>query len=168
MQSFGVGVDRTEDVVVLRNGDLFVSDNKRGAVLVNGVSGQSSEPCKFTDAGYSFDTQQSNGIFVDENETKLLVADVYGGAIYECDLKTKKTSLRYQHSSMVNSVAEDSHGNLYFTQSAFGFGPNTLYGSLFVPNTSGSVWVLRNGEQKASVLVDGMVFANGITLVERE
>jgi len=99
----------------------------------------------------------------------LLVGDVYTGLIWQVDVATESTAVIYHHPYGVNSIAEDSRGTLWFTQSAENTaeqGMAALWTAIDVSMPTGAVYRLaREGEgysSQAVKVLDGLYFANGL------
>jgi len=58
------------------------------------------------------------GVSLEPGGTHVLVADVFGAAIYRVDLASEATEKLYQHRYGINSAARDSRGAIWFSQSA--------------------------------------------------
>ena len=105
--------------------------------------------------------------------THLLVADIYKGGIYRVDVATGAAEKVYQHRFGVNTALRDSTGAIWFTQSAHNppeAGEAMMWANVDRPAPQGAVYRLpmRDGAlaEEPELVVDGLLFANGIALDE--
>lgn len=168
---------RPEDGIALPDGRLIVSDQVHGLRLV--ASDGTSRPFgNLLASGYSQRPPDhpggANGVTLEQDGTHLLVADVFGGAIYRVDVSSGATEKVYQHRYGVNTAVRDSKGAIWFTQSAHNTseaGEARLWVAVDVQRSEGAL--LRLGAQdgrlaaEVEVIVDSLSFANGLAIDER-
>jgi sugar lactone lactonase YvrE len=167
---------RPEDGVVLPDGRLIVADQITGLRLVE--SDGTSKP--FGDlpaAGYTHRPPAhnggANGISLEPDGAHLLVADVFGAAIYRVDVASGTTEKIYQHRYGINTAVRDSKGAIWFTQSAHNTpeaGEPRLWESVDIQRAEGALYRLpsRDGRlaAEAELVVDSLWFANGLAIDE--
>ena len=167
---------RPEDGIALPDGRLIVSDQVHGLRLVE-TDGTSKPFGDLVAAGYTHRPPShpggANGVSLEPGGTHLLLADVFGAAIYRVDVSTGATEKIYQHRYGINSAVRDSRGAIWFTQSAHNTpedGEPRLWASVDIARAEGALLRLaaQNGrlDPAARVLVDSMVFGNGLALDE--
>lgn len=168
---------RPEDGIALPDGRLIVSDQAHGLRLV--ASDGTSRPFgNLVASGYSHRPPDhaggANGVTLEPDGTHLLVADVFGGAIYRVDVSSGVTEKVYQHKYGVNTAVRDSTGAIWFTQSAHNTpeaGEARLWVAVDVQRPEGALLRLgaRDGRlgAEAEVIVDSLSFANGLAIDER-
>ena len=169
---------RPEDGIALQDGRLIVSDQVHGLRLVE-IDGTSKPFGNLAAAGYSHRPPGhpggANGISLEPNGTHLLVADVFGGAIYRVDVSSGATDKVYQHLYGINTAVRDSSGAIWFTQSAHNTpeaGEARLWEAVDIQRAEGAL--LRLGTEKgrlaaeAEVVVDSLSFANGLAIDEAD
>jgi sugar lactone lactonase YvrE len=167
---------RPEDGIALPDGRLIVSDQILGLRLVE-TDGTSKPFGDLAAAGYTHRPPShpggANGISLEPGGTHLLLSDVFGGAIYRVDVSSGATEKVYQHRYGINSAVRDSKGAIWFTQSAHNTpedGEPRLWASVDVARAEGALLRLaaQNGrlDSVARVIVDSMVFGNGIAIDE--
>lgn len=169
-------LNRCEDGEVLADGRLIVTDAVSGLRLVE-KDGSSRPFGNFSDAGYvHLDLEadsKANGVSFEPDRSHVLVADVHNGGIYRVNVETEATEKVYQHAYGVNSVIADSHGGIWFTQSARnkpGAGAAGLFKTVWTPAPEGALYYLspeKEGESRqVRLLADGFLFTNGLVLDE--
>jgi len=169
---------RPEDGIALPGGRLIVADQVHGLRLV-AIDGTSTPFGNLMAAGYSHRPPGhpggANGISLEPNGTHLLVADVFGGAIYRVDVSSGATDKVYQHLYGINTAVRDSSGAIWFTQSAHNTpeaGEARLWEAVDIQRAEGAL--LRLGTEKgrlaaeAEVVVDSLSFANGLAIDEAD
>jgi sugar lactone lactonase YvrE len=167
---------RPEDGVALPDGRLIVSDQVSGLRLIE-RDGSSTPFGDLAAHGYTHRPPGhpggANGVSLEPSGTHLLVADVFGGAIYRVDVSSGATEKVYQHRYGINSAVRDSKGAIWFTQSAHNTpedGEPRLWAAVDIARTEGALLRLsaHNGrlDSVARVLVDSMVFGNGLAIDE--
>lgn len=167
---------RPEDGVALPDGRLLVADQVHGLRLVH-LDGTSAPFGQMAAAGYVHNppahTGGANGVSLEPDRSHVLVTDVFGGGIYRVDVNTGATERIYQHRYGVNAAVRDSHGAIWFTQSAHNTpeeGEARMWAAVDTPRPEGAL--LRLGGQngrlaaEAQLLVDSLYFANGIAIDE--
>ena len=170
-------LNRAEDGVALPDGRLIVSDQVEGLRVV-AVDGTSAPFAALHAAGYLNNPPQrhaaANGVSLEPGGTHLLVTDVLGGGIYRVAIADGATQRVYQHRFGVNTACRDSTGAIWFTQSTectAESGEARMFAAADVPVADGSLWRLdfRDGRfaVNATVVLDGLYFANGLALDER-
>lgn len=170
------GLNRAEDGVALPDGRLIVSDQVFGLRIIS-TDGSSRPFGDMQAAGYLHDPPRShaaaNGVSMEPGGTHLLVADVLGGGIYRVDIADGGTERVHQHRFGVNSACRDSTGAIWFTQSTectAESGEARMFAAADVPMADGSLWRLdfRDGQfaAGATIVLDGLSFANGLVLDE--
>src|SRR5262245_3019709 len=112
---------RPEDGVALPDGRLIVADQQHGLRLVE-QDGSSKPFGNLVAAGYRHRPPErnggANGVSLEPDGSHLLVADVFGAAIYRVDVASGETEKLYQHRYGINTAVRDSRGAIWFTQSA--------------------------------------------------
>lgn len=167
---------RPEDGVALPDGRLVVADQESGLRLVN-PDGTGRPFGKLPEAGYSHRPPAHaggpNGVALEPDGSHLLVADIFGGAIYRVDVTTEATEKVFQHRYGINTAVRDSRGNIWFTQSARNTpeeGEARMWATIDVPRAEGALYRLpfRDGRFAATpeLMVDSLFFANGIAIDE--
>ena len=167
---------RPEDGVALPDGRLIVSDQASGLRLVE-RDGSSKPFGDLVAKGYAHRPPThnggANGVALEPGGTHLLLADVFGGAIYRVEVSTGATEKLYQHRYGINTAVRDSRGAIWFTQSAQNTpeaGEARMWASVDIPRPEGAL--LRLGQRdgrladEAEVLVDSLFFANGLAIDE--
>jgi len=167
---------RPEDGVALPDGRLIVSDQVHGLRLVE-TDGTSAPFGDLAAAGYTHlppdHNGGANGIALEPGGTHLLLADVFGGAIYRVDVANGATEKVYQHRYGINTAVRDSKGAIWFTQSAHNTpeaGEPRLWANVDVMDPEGAL--LRLGSEDgqlatvAEIVVDSLLFANGVAIDE--
>lgn len=167
---------RPEDGVALPDGRLIVSDQAHGLRLVE-ADGRSKPFGDLVAKGYVHHPPDhnggANGVSLEPGGTHLLVADVFGGAIYRVEVTSGTTEKLYQHRYGINTAVRDSRGAIWFTQSAQNTpeaGEPRLWAAVDIPQPEGALLRLgiRDGRlaSEAEVLVDSLFFANGLAIDE--
>jgi len=165
---------RPEDGVALPDGRLIVSDQLHGLRLVE-VDGSSKPFGDLAAAGYTHRPPDhnggANGVSLEPDGTHLLLADVFGGAIYRVDVSSGATEKVYQHRYGINAAVRDSTGAIWFTQSTHNTpqdGEARLWAAVDTPRPDGALFRLaaKDGRlaAEAELLVDSLRFANGLAL----
>jgi sugar lactone lactonase YvrE len=114
----------------------------------------------------------SNGVSLEPGGTHVLVADVYGATLYRVEIATGATQRLYQHRYGINTAVRDSKGHIWFTQSAHNTpeeGEARLWATVDITRPEGALYRLpfQDGQPgEAQLLVDSLLFANGIALDE--
>jgi sugar lactone lactonase YvrE len=83
----------------------------------------------------------ANGIALEPGGTHLLLADVFGGAIYRVDVSSGATVKVHQHRSGINTAVRDSRGAIWFTQSTHNIpeaGEARLWAAVDIPRPEGA------------------------------
>jgi sugar lactone lactonase YvrE len=168
---------RAEDGIVMDDGSLLVVDQVHG--LRRLYADGSSEPFgEMVQVGYGHDPAGrhggANGMSLEPGGTHALVADIFGGGLYRVALADGRTAKIYQHRYGINVAVRDSSGAIWFTQSAHNppeQGEALMWAAVDKPLPQGAL--LRLGttgdgrlEADAAVVLDGLLFANGIALDE--
>ena len=172
----GGSLTRPEDGIALPDGRLIVSDQVLGLRLVE-LDGTSRSFGDLAAAGYTHRPPAhnggANGVSLEPGGTHLLLADVFGGAIYRVDAGSGATEKVYQHRYGINAAVRDSKGAIWFTQSAHNTpedGEPRLWASVDIARTEGALLRLAAQDGRldavARVIVDSMVFANGLAIDE--
>jgi sugar lactone lactonase YvrE len=159
------------------DGSLLVVDQVHG--LRRLYADGSSEPFgEMVQVGYGHDPAGrhggANGMSLEPGGTHALVADIFGGGLYRVALADGRTAKIYQHRYGINVAVRDSSGAIWFTQSAHNppeQGEALMWAAVDKPLPQGAL--LRLGttgdgrlEADAAVVLDGLLFANGIALDE--
>ncbi len=172
------GLSRAEDGLALADGRVFVVDQMHGLRLI--AADESSRPFgRFAEAGYAHTPPAQiagpNGLSLEPDGVHALLADVFTGAIYRVNLETEAVELIYTHPFGVNTAVADSTGAIWFTQSAANAaGPHSeerLFEPLNNYAAEGALFRIAppaaNGARApAAMVVDGLLFANGIVIDE--
>ena len=167
---------RPEDGIALPDGRLIVSDQAYGLRLVE-VDGSSKPFGDLVAKGYAHHPPDhnggANGVSLEPGGTHLLLADVFGGAIYRVDVASGASEKLYQHRYGINTAVRDSRGAIWFTQSTQNTpeaGEARLWAAVDIPRPEGALLRLgvRDGKlvPEAEVLVDSLFFANGVAIDE--
>ncbi len=167
---------RPEDGAALPDGRIVVGDQAHGLRLV-APDGGSRPFGRFADAGYRHEPPAvvggPNGVSLAPGGAYLIVTDVFRGGIYRVDVATEATELVYQHPFGVNSAVADRAGGIWFTQSTRNppeGGEAALFSTVDRPTPDGAAFYLPPATPGAArtprLLVDSLVFANGIALDE--
>jgi sugar lactone lactonase YvrE len=167
---------RPEDGVALPDGRLIVSDQIHGLRLIE-TDGTSKPFGDLAAAGYTHRPPShpggANGVSLEPRGTHLLLTDVFGAAIYRVDVASEETEKVYQHRYGINNAVRDSRGAIWFTQSARNTpedGEPRLWASVDIARAEGALLRLAtpDGRQasEATVVVDSMVFGNGLAIDE--
>jgi sugar lactone lactonase YvrE len=167
---------RPEDGIALPDGRLIVSDQIHGLRLVE-TDGSSKPFGDLAAAGYTHRPPSHpggpNGVSLEPGGTHLLLADIFGAAIYRVDVSSGATEKVYQHRHGINTAVRDSRGAIWFTQSAHNTpaeGESRMWASVDVPRAEGALYRLpvENGRPAAAaqLLVDSLFFGNGLALDE--
>lgn len=167
---------RPEDGIALPDGRLIVSDQAHGLRLVE-VDGSSKPFGDLVAKGYAHHPPDhnggANGVSLEPGGTHLLLADVFGGAIYRVEIASGATERLYQHRYGINTAVRDSRGAIWFTQSTENTpeaGEARMWAAVDIARPEGALLRLgaRDGklDSEAEVLVDSLFFANGVAIDE--
>ncbi len=167
---------RPEDGIALADGRLIVADQVHGLRLI-ALIGTSKPFGNLVATGYQHRPPEhnggANGISLEPGGTHLLVADVFGGAIYRVDVSSGETEKVYQHQYGINTAVRDSRGAIWFTQSAHNTpeaGEPRLWAAVDIQRPEGALFRLEasDGGQpgEARLMVDSLFFANGLAIDE--
>ncbi len=170
-------LSRPEDGVALPDGRLLVIDQENGLRQVE-PDGTSRPFGDLRAAGYNHNPPAhsggANGLSLEPDGKHVLLADVFGAAIYRVDVISGATEKVYQHRYGVNSAVRDSRGAIWFTQSAQNTpeeGEGRMWANVERPAPEGALLRLasENGNlvAKATVVVDSLFFANGLAIDEK-
>jgi sugar lactone lactonase YvrE len=168
---------RPEDGVALPDGRLIVTDQVSGLREI-APDGSSKPFGDLPGAGYRHappvQSGGANGLSLEPDGRHLLVADIFGAAIYRVDAGSGETVKLYQHRYGINSAIRDSRGHIWFTQSAQNTpeaGEPRMWQSVDIPRNEGALYRLEMENDRpvgeARLLVDSLGFANGLALDER-
>jgi len=168
---------RPEDGVALPDGRLIVSDQTHGLRLIE-LDGTSRPFGDLAAAGYTHRPPEhnggANGVSLEPDGAHLLLADVFGAAIYRVDVSSGATEKLYQHRYGINAAVRDSKGAIWFTQSAQNTpdeGEPRLWAAVDVPRAEGALFRLAATDGRLDstpqVVVDSMGFGNGLAIDER-
>ena len=169
-------LNRPEDGVILPDGRLIVGDQVHGLRQIE-PDGRSAPFGNMVAAGYAHKPPArpggANGVSLEPGGTHVIVADVFGAAIYRVDAATGAAERIYQHEYGVNAAVRDSKGTIWFTQCARNRpedGEARLWAAIDKPVSEGAVYRLPmiDGRlaTKAQLIADALVFANGIAVDE--
>lgn len=172
------GLSRSEDGFALPDGTIVVVDQVNGMVAI--APDQSMRPFgRFAEAGYVHAPPARpagpNGVSLEPDGAHALVTDIYTGAIYRVDVATEEVELIHQHPFGVNVAIRDSAGAIWFTQSTENApGPDTearIFETMNSYATDGVLFRIPPAPPGGSspapeVVVDGLLFANGLVLDE--
>lgn len=167
---------RPEDGIALSDGRLIVADQVHGLRLVE-TDGTSKPFGDLVAAGYTHRPPEhsggANGITLEPSGTHLLLADVFGGAIYRVDVSSGATEKLYQHRYGINTAVRDSRGAIWFTQSAHNTpeaGEARLWAAVDIQRPEGALFRLGSQDgrlaDEAETIVDSLFFANGLAIDE--
>jgi sugar lactone lactonase YvrE len=163
-------LSRPEDGIALPDGRLIVADNVHGLRMV-AVDGSSTPFGTLAAAGYLHHPPThpggANSVSLEPGGTHLLVADVYGGAIYRVEVSTGAAEKLLQHAYGVNTAVRDSTGAIWFTQSAEnapGDGGAGLWAAIDNPRPNGALFRLAAPGTQPVRMVDSLRFANGVAI----
>jgi sugar lactone lactonase YvrE len=166
-----------EDGVALSDGRLIVTDQVHGLRLVE-TNGNSVPFGDLAGAGYVHAPPGRNGgaagLSLEPDGRHLLLADFHAGAIYRVNVASGAAERVYQHRYGVNAAVRDSHGSIWFTQSTAN-APEAAeeqgWAAVDAPTADGALLRLpaANGRlvTTAEVVVDGLLYANGLAIDER-
>lgn len=171
-----LSLSRPEDGIALTDGRLIVTDQVHGLRVVE-TDGSSAPFGDLPGNGYIHDPPAhsggANGVTLEPDGTHLLVTDVFGGAIYRVDVRTGGTERVYQHRYGINTAVRDTRGAIWFTQSTLNTpeaGEGRLWAAVDIPRADGALLRLAaEGDdfaQEAEIIVDSLVFANGLAIDE--
>ena len=163
---------RPEDGVMLPDGRLLVTDQVNGLRMV-APDGSSQPFGGMAAAGYSHQPPAhsggANGVSLEPDGRHVLVADIFGGAIYRVDVSTGAAEKLYQHRYGINTAIRDSRGSVWFTQSAHNTpeeGEARMWATVDIPKPEGALYRLEMQNDRpvgdARLLVDSLYFANGL------
>lgn len=169
-------LSRAEDGVALPDGRLLVVDQVHGLRLVE-TDGTSKPFGDLKGAGYVHNPPAHsggvNGLSLEPDGAHVLVADVFGAAIYRVNVSSGATEKVYQHQYGINTAVRDSRGAIWFTQSAHNTpeaGEARMWANVDRPAPEGALLRLasENGKlaAEATVVVDSLFFANGVAIDE--
>jgi len=167
---------RPEDGIALPDGRLIVSDQVHGLRLVE-TDGTSKPFGDLVANGYTHRPPEhnggANGIALEPGGTHLLLADVFGAAIYRVNVSSGATEKIYQHRYGINTAVRDSKGSIWFTQSAQNTpeaGEARMWASVDLSRPEGALLRLASQDGRlaavAEVIVDSLRFANGLAIDE--
>jgi sugar lactone lactonase YvrE len=167
---------RPEDGIALPDGRLIVADQVHGLRLVE-IDGTSKPFGNLVAIGYTHRPPEhnggANGISLEPGGTHLLLADVFGAAIYRVDLSSGAAEKLYQHRYGINTAVRDSKGAIWFTQSAHNTpeaGEPRLWAAVDIQRPEGALFRLgtQDGQlaTEAQLMVDSLFFANGLAIDE--
>lgn len=169
-------LSRPEDGVLLADGRLVVADQVFGLRLVH-ANGRSEPFGQMPAAGYRHAAPPhvggANGVSLEPGGTHLLVADVFGGALFRVEVASGATERIYQHRYGINAAIRDARGGIWFTQSAHNTpeeGEPRLWAAVDRAVPEGAVYHLAmTGDRAAGEahrVADSLMFANGLALDE--
>jgi sugar lactone lactonase YvrE len=172
----GGSLFRPEDGVALPDGRLIVTDQVSGLREI-APDGSSKPFGEMVGAGYSHHPPQhpggANGVSLEPDGRHLLVADVFGAAIYRVEVQSGATEKLYQHQYGINTAIRDSRGAVWFTQSAHNTpaeGEARMWASVDIPRAEGALFRLELENDRpagpARLMVDSLVFGNGVAIDE--
>lgn len=167
---------RPEDGVALPDGRLIVVDQVHGLRMVQ-TDGTSQPFGEMVAAGYQHNPPThpggANGLSLEPGGSHVLVADVFGAAIYRVDVSSGAALKLYQHTYGINAAVRDAGGTIWFTQSARNTpedGEGRMWAAVESPAAEGAVLRLdMNGDSPAGpavVVADSLLFANGLAIDE--
>ena len=168
-------LNRPEDGIALSDGRLIVADQVAGLRIIDS-DGTSRPFGDLPGLGYTHHPPEhnggANGVSLEPNGTHLLVADIFGGAIYRVGVATGASEKVYQHQYGINTAVRDSKGAIWFTQSAHNTpaeGEPRLWAAVEVARPEGALYRIPFQEGRpgtAQLLADSLLLANGIALDE--
>ena len=167
---------RAEDGIALPDGRLIVADQVDGLRLVE-PDGSSKPFGNLPALGYAHRPPAhpggANGVSLEPGGTHLLLADVFGAAIYRVEIATGAGEKLYQHRYGINTAVRDSKGAIWFTQSAHNTpeeGEPRLWAAVDIARPEGALYRLAQKDGRLSdqpeLMVDSLLFANGIAIDE--
>lgn len=162
---------RAEDGVALTDGRIIVVDQAKGLRLIE-KDGSNRPFGDFDSAGFVHNPPNQiaapNGLVLDYDGKHLLMADVSDGKIYRTNIVSETVEMIYDHPFGVNTLYSDKAGAIWFTQSTNNVNMGELFRDLSVPRLNGAVFRLANSESEPTQIMDGLYFANGITMDKDE
>jgi sugar lactone lactonase YvrE len=162
---------RAEDGVALTDGRIIVVDQAKGLRLIE-TDGSNRPFGDFTSAGFVHNPPNQiaapNGLVLDQDGEHVLMSDVSDGKIYRTNIVSEKVEMIYDHPFGVNTLYSDKTGAIWFTQSTNNSNMGELFRDLSVPGTNGAIFRLANLESEPTLIMDGLYFANGITMDKYE
>src|SRR6185295_1677602 len=115
----------------------------------------------------------ANGVRLEPDGAHLLLADVFGAAIYRVDVTTGAAEKVYQHTYGINAAVRDSKGAIWFTQSAHNTpeaGEARMWATIDRPSPEGALYRvgMKDGHlaPQAELMVDSLSFGNGLAIDE--
>jgi len=170
-------LNRPEDGIALPDGRLIVADQLDGLRLI-ADDGTSTPFGNLIAKGYSHRPPDhnggANGVSLEPGGTHLLLADVFGAAIYRVELSSGAAEKIYQHRYGINTAVRDSKGAIWFTQSAHNTpeqGEARLWAAVDIQRPEGALYRLgvQDGRPaaEAQLIVDSLFFANGLVIDEQ-
>lgn len=172
-----LSLKRPEDGIALPDGSLIVADQVDGLRKIE-VDGSSTPFGNLVALGYRHSPPAhnggANGVSLEPGGTHLLLADVFGAAIYRVELSSGAAEKVYQHRHGINTAVRDSKGAIWFTQSAHNTpeeGEPRLWAAVDVQRPEGALYRLgmQDGRPaaEARLIVDSLFFANGVAIDEK-
>ncbi|HEX9895722.1 MAG TPA: SMP-30/gluconolactonase/LRE family protein [Gemmatimonadales bacterium] len=169
-------LSRPEDGIALPDGRLIVSDQLHGLRQIE-IDGTNMPFGNLAAVGYSHHPPAhnggANGISLEPGGTHLLLADVFGAAIYRVDVTSGIGEKVYQHRYGINAAVRDSKGAIWFTQSAHNTpetGEPRLWAAVDIQRPEGALYRLGSTDGRlnpeAQLIVDSLLFANGLAIDE--
>jgi sugar lactone lactonase YvrE len=167
---------RPEDGIALPDGRLIVADQVSGLRLVE-LDGSSKPFGGLAGAGYTHRPPHhpggANGVSLEPGGTHLLLADVFGAAIYRVDVSSGATEKVYQHRYGINTAVRDSRGAIWFTQSTQNTpedGEARMWTAVDILRPEGALYrlAMQDGRlrSEAQLVVDSLFFGNGVAIDE--
>jgi sugar lactone lactonase YvrE len=167
---------RPEDGVALPDGRLIVTDQVHGLRMV-ATDGSSAPFGDMVKAGYVHAPPKraggANGVSLEPDGKHLLVTDGHEGAIYRVNVESGAAGRVYQHRYGVNSAVRDSRGAIWFTHSTRNTpeeGEARMWAAVDKPMADGALLRLASVDgvlaREAEVVVDSLLFANGVAIDE--
>lgn len=162
---------RPEDGVALEDGRIIVVDQAKGLRLIE-TNGTNRPFGDFASAGFVHNLPNQiaapNGVVLDHDGKHVLMSDVSDGKIYRTNIASETVEMIYNHPFGVNTLYSDKTGAIWFTQSTNNINMGELFRDLSVPALHGAIFRLANAESEPTQIMNGLYFANGITMDKGE
>ncbi len=167
---------RPEAGVELPDGRLIVTDQAHGLRMIQ-ADGSNQPFGELLGAGYAHRPPQhsggANGVSLEPDGQHLLVADIFGGAIYRVSVASGAAEKLYQHRYGINSAVRDSRGTIWFTQSAHNTpeeGEARMWAAVDAGAHEGALFRLPSVDGRVAgepeLLLDSLGFGNGVAIDE--
>lgn len=162
---------RAEDGVALADGLVIVVDQAHGLRLIE-ADGSNRPFGQFAAAGFVHNPPEQlagpNGVVLEHDGQHLLMSDVADGKIYRINVATEQVEMIYDHPYGVNTIYRDRSGALWFSQSAESTDLGEMFQAANLPVPTGAVFRMADLKSEPVQVLEGLYFANGITMDKGE